>query len=418
MKTLSQTRASRTSRLVPVWYATGILASTASTYLLFLIFSLRSDPEVLGLFALWAGGIAVVIQFIDGVSAQRIAQVYPKISILNKFRPGSVNFLNRGRFAFVVAVGAAITGGLAFVDARLAVGVGIMLTGQGAYSLCVSTRVFSSSPKSLLNLQLFNCGAFTIAAIIVFLTPVEFTSDHLLMISGAASLCAAAPFLLADFLDRGRMKLKVVDELRLLYTSDSWMHLGGLTAYQAVNACGSAVDTLLTAVGGLRTAAEYQVVRRPMLALSSLNVAVGQHATSKYSRGSSSDWKASLIVMLPVLILWPLLGYIGLSFVRWITPDEYDISILGGLLLAGSFAIGAFLQVTGTVVLVRLKTRELLMGAVLRIVVLVVIAFLAVPSLGVVGLGLALLLANLSLLGIHMTVLLLSDRTPDARPSQ
>lgn len=391
-------------------YTIGILVSTASTYLLFLAFSLRSAPEHLGAFALISGVAAIFIQFIDGVSSQRMTQAHPRLSGLCSTRQGSVNYLNPGRLGIVLFVGLIVSVVMAFFDLSLAVGVGVLVVGQGAYSFCASSRVFGSSPKSLLLLQFLNCFTFCVAATFVFFEFEEMTPASLLLVSGLASFSASLPFLTLDIMDRCSMELSMKDEFRNLYSSGSLGHLGGLIAYQAVNACGSTVDTLLTAIGGLRTAAEYQVIRRPMLALSSLNVALGQSAINKYSRDSTADWRRSLIVLLPVLVAWPLLGFLGLIVVRSITPADYDVSISGGCLLAFSFALGAFLQITGTVVLVRMNTLALLLGAVVRIVALVLVAFLAVPTMGVAGLGLSLVVANAVLLGVHVSVLVRGDR--------
>lgn len=387
----------------------GILLSTASTYLLFVSFSLASNPESLGLFALWSGAVAVVLQFIDGVSAQRIAQAYGQLSALSIGRAGSVNYLNRGRFGLVLVVAAAIALITLLFDSSLAVGVVTMLVGQGAYTLCLSTRVFDST-RSLLLLQLFNCLVYCMAAACVFILSPDLGTSALLAISGVASLAAALPFMIRDCMDRARVKLSLRDEAQLLYLSHSWSHLGSLSAYQAVNACGTALDTFLTAIGGLRTAAEYQVIKRPMLALSSLNVAVGQRSLNKYARGSTAGWRRSLLVLSPVLIVWPALGIAGLFIVRWITPEDYDVSYIGGGLLALSFAVGAFLQITGAIVLVRRKTAALLLAALGRIVVLVLIALIAVPGLGVVGIGIAVLGANIALLSAHVGVIVHSDK--------
>lgn len=394
-------------------YVVGILCSTASTYVLFIVFSLRSEPESLGLFALWSGAVAIILQFIDGVSAQRIAQGHAELSVLCGKRPGSVDYLNRGRFVVVVAAGMVVFVFAYLFDSALATGAATMLVGQGAYALCVSTRVFESS-KSLLALQLFNCLVYCIAAAAAIIMPIGSGAGTLLTLSGLASLFAALPSLIRDFIDRAGMDLSAREEARLLYLSHSWRHLGSLTAYQAVNACGTAVDTLLTAVGGLRTAAEYQVIKRPMLALSSLNVAVGQHALNKYARGSTAGWQKSLIVLSPVLVAWPVLGLVGLVLVRWITPDDYDVSFLGGGLLAFSFAVGAFLQITGAIVLVRKKTTALFVAALGRIVVLILIAVIATPELGVVGIGIAIVVANLMLLSAHIAVLVHNDKVRDS----
>lgn len=393
-----------------VSYAVGVLGSTASTYVLFVCFSLKSAPEHLGLFALWAGVAAVILQFVDGVSSQRISQVYSSLSGLCEMRPGSVNFLNMGRFATVALFSVVFAWPILFVDKSLAIGVGVMILGQGAYSLCVSTRVFGSTSGSLLRLQLFNCLIFCIASAVVFIVASQITTAALLVVNGLASLCSALPFLIRDALDRASMRLSPREEFRLMYSSDSWRHLGSLTAYQAVNACGTAVDTFLTAIGGLRTAAEYQVVKRPMMALSSLNVALGQFAINQYSRGVTTDWKRSLLVVSPVLVAWPLFGYAGLLVVRLITPADYEVSVLGGCLLAFSFALGAFLQITGTAVLVRMKTSALFYASTTRIVVLVTIALFAVPLLGVVGLALSIVAANAASLTFHILVLKSTDK--------
>lgn len=399
----------RAPRFPAISYVLGILCSTASTYILFVSFSFKSAPEPLGLFALVSGAVAIVLQFIDGVSAQRIAQGHAELVKLSAERHGSVNFLNRGRFMVVVTAAALASAVLLFAEPGLWVGVVTMLVGQGAYAICVSTRVFGA-PTPLLKLQLFNCLVYSLAAAGVFVLPLEFTAGTLLTVSGLSSLAAALPALLRDFIDRGRMELSMRDEMRILYLSHSWRHLGSLTAYQAVNACGTAVDTLLTALGGLKTAAEYQVIKRPMLALSSLNVAVGQQALNKYARGTTMGWQKSLLILAPVLLVWPAFGLAGLVVVTWITPEAYTVSFFGGGLLAFSFAVGAFLQITGAIVLVRKNTGALLVAALVRIMVLVVIAIVAVPELGVVGIGLATVCANCALLAAHVGVLLKSDK--------
>ncbi|MFW0774886.1 hypothetical protein ACLRGI_17140 [Paenarthrobacter nitroguajacolicus] len=400
---------SRLFRVRAAPYAVGILASTGSTYVLFLVFSLVSPPDSLGLFALWGGIVAIFIQFIDGISAQRIAQGHQDLSTISPLTHGSVNFLNLSRFGVVVIVGL-LTSLMAFIaDPAMTIGVFVMLTGQGAYALCVSTRVYGP-PESLLRLQLFNCLVYLLVSAGCFLLPEAPSGNLLMILSGVASLAAALPSLIRDFIDRLRMDLPLTKELKQLYLGQSWKHLGSLAAYQAVNAFGGAVDTLLTALGGLRTAAEYQVVRRPMLALGSLNVAVGQHALNRYAQGSTKGWPMALARLTPVLIAWPLLGLAGLAVVRWITPDDYDVSILAGILLATSFALSAFLQITGTIILVRSHTFALFVSSLGRILVLVLVAYVAVPSLGVVGIGIAVVLANVFLLAAHLCLLVFGER--------
>ena len=391
-------------------YGAGILLSTGSTYVLFVAFALKSTPEVLGLFALWSGAVGIVLQFIDGVSSQRIAQVRPALSVVSPNETGSLNFLNLGRLTIIGAATAAIALPMAFFDLDIAAGIAAFLLGQGTYSLCVSTRVFDTSPKSLLTLQVLKCAVYCIVAVGVVTIPLNLSPGLLMSLTGLASLCPALPFVVRDLIERMSVRLSVRDEFRLLYLSDSWKNLGGLTAYQAVNACGTAVDTLLTSLGGLRTAAEYQVIRRPMLALSGLNVALGQQAINRYSGGSTAGWRRSLVMISPVLILWPGLGLAGLLLVDWFTPDDYDVSVIAGILLAVSYAFGAFLQITGTIVLVRKLTAALFFSSLGRLLVVVLVAVLAVPELGVIGIGLALVVADLCMLICHIIVLIVSDR--------
>jgi hypothetical protein len=344
-------------------YAVGILASTASTYILFLVFSITAAPDSLGLFALWSGIAAIVVQLIDGVSAQRIAQAHRELSSLSHRPDSSLNFLNPFRFALLVSVSLFISLLVLVFDASKFASFFVLVVGQGSYALSVSSRVFGH-PLRLLGLQLFNCAVFLVVAVLCFLLVSNPTADSLMLLAGIASLAASVPCLVRDVISRSRMDIPLGMELRTLYLGKSWKHLLGLVAYQGVNACGGAVDTLMTALGGLRTSAEYQVIRRPMLALGSLNAAVGQHALNRYAKGSSVGWSKALIQLAPVLVMWPLLGVGGLVVVRWVTPDDYEVSTLAGVLLAVSFALSAFLQVTGTVILVRNRTFTLIFASV------------------------------------------------------
>lgn len=372
---------------------------------------MRASADAVGLFALASAGVATVVQFLDGVSSQRVTQARAGLVALNPENEGSVNFINTGRLLMLIGVATVVSAVWLLFDIEVGLSVGALLVGQGAYAFAVSTRIYSASPKSLVFLQLFNFAVFCVTASAVFFTSVLMSAASLLLVSGVSSFCAAMPFLARDLMERRKLRHTFRHEFTLLYTSSSWRHLGGLVAYQGVNALGGATDTLLTSIGGLRTAAEYQIIRRPMLALSSLNVALGQSAINRYSRGDTSGWQRSLLRLLPIVVVWPTLGIIGLLLVRKITPLEYDISMLAGGLLALSFAVGAFLQVSGTLVLVRMQSMGLFVAVVARIAVLIIMAMITVPSLGVVGIGLSLVVANVVLLGIHLALLLSGDRT-------
>lgn len=386
-----------------------MLASTASTYILFLCFTIRASPDAVGVFALVAAAVATVVQFLDGVSSQRITQAHPELVQLNRGEEDSVNFLNAGRLLILVVVTVVIAPVAIFFDSHIVLSVGALLVGQGAYAFAVSTRVYGGSPVPLVRLQFFNFVVFCAAAAAVLTMATQLTAATVLFISGLSSLCSAAPALFVDVMARKKMTHTFRQERELLF-GGGWRNLGGLVAYQGVNALGGATDSLLTSIGGLRAAAEYQILRRPMLALSSLNVALGQSAINKYSRGDTHLWKRSLLKLLPVLLVWPVMGYVGLTVVRILTPPEYEVSILAGELLAFSFAIGAFLQVSGTILLVRMQTTALFLAVLSRIAVLVVVALLTVPSLGVVGIGLSMVIANVILLGTHLGVLISEDR--------
>lgn len=392
-----------------LWYAFGVLASTASTYILFLCFTMRASPEEVGLFALVAAAVTTLVQFLDGVSSQRITQSHPQLVRLNRDEDQAVNFLNVGRLVILIAAASALSIVWLLFDSNLGPYVGILLLGQGAYAYAVSTRIYGDSPVPLVRLQFFNFLIFCISSALVLTLNSELSAASLLLISGISSTLASLPFLFCDINRRRKMTHKFRQEWELLF-STSWRNIAGLVAYQAVNALGGATDSLLTSLSGLRAAAEYQIIRRPMLALSSLNVALGQTAINKYSRGDTRLWKRSLLKLLPVLVAWPLMGFIGLALVRFLTPPAYEISILAGELLALSFAIGAFLQITGTVLLVRMQTTALFLAVVGRIAVLVLSAVLTVPSLGVVGIGLSMVIANVVLLGTHLAVLISGDR--------
>ncbi|MFB9818552.1 hypothetical protein [Arthrobacter ramosus] len=391
-------------------YVTGILLSTGSTYLLFVCFSFNSPPAAVGGFALWASCVAVILQFIDGVSAQRIAQVRSELASYAEDVSRGVNYTNRGRLLILLIVAVPI-GAIAFnFSPSLGLGLFTILVGQGAYSFCLSARIFDPTPGSLLRLQVVNCIVYCLAAAAVWVIPVDFTSDELLLISGCASLFSAIPFIVRDIIDRSSISLAVSDEFRLIYISDKWTHLGALCAYQAVNACGTAVDTLLTGLGGLQTAADYQLIKRPMLALGSLNIALGQYSMNRYSLQGTAGWKRSLWFISPVMVIWPTFGVIGLVIVSWITPAGYQLSFEGGILLALSFAIGALLQVTGTIVLVQKRTGVLLFSSVVRVFFLVGIAVFSVPAMGVAGIAFALVLANGVLLALHLMFLAAGKR--------
>ncbi|MFJ6028811.1 hypothetical protein ACIQCN_15255 [Pseudarthrobacter sp. NPDC092424] len=307
------------------WYVFGVLASTASTYILFLCFTMRASPDEVGLFALIAAGVTTLVQFLDGVSSQRITQSRPHLVKLNRDEDQSVNFLNAGRLVILIAAASAVSIVWLLFDSDLGPCVGVLLLGQGAYSHAVSTRIYGDSPVPLVRLQFFNFVIFCIASVAVLTLTSELTAASLLLISGISSSFASFPFLFCDVRRRRKMAHPFRQEWELLFAG-SWRNIASLVAYQAVNALGGATDSLLTSISGLRTAAEYQVIRRPMLALSSLNVALGQSAINKYSRGDARLWKRSLLKLLPVLLAWPIMGYLGLVVVRFLTPPAYEIS--------------------------------------------------------------------------------------------
>lgn len=216
-----------------------------------------------------------------------------------------------------------------------------------------------------------------------------FLSLETLFVIFGLSRSPAALFILKSWKKTSR-----VESFSLLL-SQGFQKFTILFATQFTNATSTFIDAALVASFGFARASAYQLVQRPLLLLSLVNVTIGQDATRSALRGDRIERRKVLQFAWVGAFAGGLFGYASHALLPIALGRALEISPAIAIALGAAYGLSSATSLSGPHVLLAMKNRTLLVSSVGQIF-LIVISFLVLgASLGAGSLALGVLLAKL-----------------------
>lgn len=387
-----------TNPIVLFALANGIAAGT--TYVCLLVFAHLGSTKDLGLYAVIGAAVALFVSFIDSVCQQRVVQYAGDPPAT--FAPVRIAFM----FMLLIPLSliTALWVGIFTPYSSLIVPGLLFLVGQVLYTTLTSSGAFFSPARLFVNQQIRAAGALLITnggSILLFGPQFHITS--MLATMGVARVVAGTVELVLGRKDPQRWKSAAPWSAlaTVLWARGERRRTARLMGRQAAIAAAGQVDTLGAALGGLPVVARYQLMQRPISALSVLNVSLDQYALRRAAAGRPLRARQIALGLMLLLVAWPLVGIAVTIIVTLLTPANLAPPLLGMILLSLAQALGGGASLAGATLLMRKRDGVLLAAALASLLGLICGVIVLAPSFGANGIAGAVLLSRILVLAIY-----------------
>jgi hypothetical protein len=167
-----------------------------------------------------------------------------------------------------------------------------------------------------------------------------------------------------------------------------------LIATQFTNATSSFMDSALVASFGFASASAYQIIQRPLLLLSLVNVTIGQEATRSALRGNRIERRKVYKFAWIGALTGGAFGYVSYLLLPTVLGRDLEVSPLIATVLGVAFGLSAATSLSGPHVLLAMKNRTLLISSAGQILLIALTFMILGANLGVLSLALGVLLAK------------------------
>lgn len=371
--------------------------ASAMSILLILVMARATDSETIGKF-LWIVALCSVLPIaFDTASLQYLSQKTRSIGIQSSEADlwiRSFSMIRACVLFLISAIQTAIFIPFGFLSATELLGLFFAVFASSLSSQLNNQFAQTQTRKTFLKLQItVSSSTAILAALCVVSTSLNL--ETLFLIFGLSKAPSAL------FLLRGLATAKRVESFSSTLGQEPRM-FKILFATQFINATSSFIDSALVASFGFATASAYQLVQRPLLLLSLVNVTIGQDATRSALSGERVERRRIIRFALVGGLAGGLFGYASHLLLPFALGRGLEISPLIAITLGVAYGLSSATSLSGPHVLLAMKNRTLLISSIGQIV-LIVFSFLVLGSgLGVASLAIGVLLAKLFALVVQI----------------